>query len=43
MLIVSDDIIADLEVNKKLSPVVTEFTLKGKKLNISSNFISQSY
>ena len=42
MLILSDDIIADLEVNKKLSPVVTELTLKGKKLNILSDFISQS-
>ena len=43
MLLVSDDMIADLKVNKKLSPVVTESTVKRKKLNISSNFISQFY
>ena len=35
--------IADLKVNKKLRPVVTESTVKRKKLNISSNFISQFY
>ena len=43
MLLVSDDMIADLKVNKKLRPVVTESTVKRKKLNISSNFISQFY
>ena len=36
--------IADIESNKKLSPIVTELFLKGRKLNISILFfISQSY
>ena len=35
--------IADLESNKNLSPKVTELFLKGRKLNISLVFISQSY
>ena len=43
MLIVFDDLIADMESNKKLSPIVTELFLRGKKLNISFIFISQSY
>ena len=38
-----DDMIADMESNKKLSPIVTELFLRGKKLNISLVFISQSY
>ena len=38
-----DDIIADLKSNKNLSPIVTELFLRGKKLNISLVFISQSY
>ena len=41
-LIVFDDMIADMESNKKLSPV-TELFLRGRKLNISLVFISQSY
>ena len=43
ILIVFDDIIADMESNKKLSPIVTELFLRGRKLNISLAFISQSY
>ena len=43
VLIVFDDIIADLKSNKNLSPIVTELFLRGKKLNISLVFISQSY
>ena len=35
--------IADMEANKKLSPIVTELLLRGRKLNISLAFISQSY
>ena len=35
--------IADMESNKKLSPIVTELFLRGRKLNISLVFISQSY
>ena len=35
--------IADIEPNKKLSPIVTELLLRGTKFNISLVFISQSY
>ena len=35
ILIVFDDIIADLINNKKLNPVVTELFIRGRKLNIS--------
>ena len=38
-----DDMIADMESNKKLSPIVTELFLRGRKLNILIVFISQSY
>ena len=42
ILIVLDDMIADMESNKKLSPIVTELFLRGKKNSISLIFISQS-
>ena len=32
-----------MESNKKLSPIVTELFSRGRKLNISLVFISQSY
>ena len=35
--------LADMESNKKLSHIVTELFLRGRKLNISLAFISQSY
>ena len=35
-----DNIIADMEANKKLSPVITKLFLRGRKLNISLVFIS---
>ena len=35
-----DDMIADMECNKKLSPIVTELFLRGRKLNILLLFIS---
>ena len=35
--------IADVEANKKLHPIATELSLRGKKLNISRYFISQSH
>ena len=35
--------IADIEVNKKLIPIVTELFLSGRKLNILLVFIWQSY
>ena len=38
-----DDMIAHMESHEKLSPIVTELFLRGKKLNISLVFISQSY
>ena len=34
---------ADMESNKKLYPIVTELFLRGKNLNVSLVFISQSY
>ena len=43
ILIVFDDLIADIINNKKLNPVVTELFIRGRKLNISIIFISQSY
>ena len=35
--------IAGVESNKKLSPIVTELLLRGEKLNILLVFISKSY
>ena len=43
ILIVFDDMIADMINNKKLNPVVTDLFLRGRKLNISIVFITQSY
>ena len=43
ILIVFDDMIADMLSNKKLNPVVTELFIRGRKLNISLVFITQSY
>ena len=42
-LIVFDDIIADMINNKKFNPVVIELFIKGRKLGISTFFITQSY
>ena len=33
-LIGFDDIIADMLINKKINPIVTELFIKGRKLNI---------
>ena len=41
--IVFDDMIADMLRNKKLNPIVTELFIRGRKLNISLVFITQSY
>ena len=38
-----DDMIADVVNNKKLNPVVTGLFIRGRKLNISIVFITQSY
>ena len=35
--------IADMINDKKLNPVVTELFIRGRKLNISFIFITQSY
>ena len=43
ILIVFDDMIADIINNKKLNPVVTDLFIRGRKLNISVVFITQSY
>ena len=42
-MIVFDDMIADMESNKKISPIITELFIKGRKLNISLVSISQYY
>ena len=43
ILIVLDDMIADMIHNKKLDSIVTGLFIRGKKLNISLVFITQSY
>ena len=43
IIIVFDDIIADVIHNKKLNSIVTELFIRGRKLNISLVFITQSY
>ena len=43
VLIVFDDMIADMINNKKLNPIVTELFIRSRKLNISVVFIKQSY
>ena len=43
ILTVFDDMIADMIHKKKLNSVVTEFFFRGRKLNISLVFITQSY
>ena len=43
ILIVFDDMIADMINNKKLNSIVTELFIRCTKLNISSVFASQTY
>ena len=43
VLIVFDDMIADMINNNKLNPIVMELFIRGRKLNISIVFIMQSY
>ena len=43
VLIVFDDMIADMINNKKLDSIVTELFIRGRKINISIVFITQSY
>ena len=42
-LIVFDDMVAEILSNKKLNPIVTKLFIRGRKLNISLVFITQSY
>ena len=43
ILIVFDDMIADMLSNKKRYPLVTKLFIRGRKLNIYFVFITQSY
>ena len=43
IFIVFDDMIVDMINNKKLNPVATELFIRGRKLNVSIVFITQSY
>ena len=43
ILIVFNDMITDMIHNKKLNSIVTELSIRGRKLNISLVFITQSY
>ena len=43
ILAVFDDMIVDMIHNKKLNSIVTELFIRGRKLNISLVFITQSY
>ena len=42
ILIVFDNMIADILSNKKINPIVAELFIKGRKLNIFLVFIAQS-
>ena len=43
IIIVLDNMITDMINNKKRNPVVTELFIRGRKLNISIVFFTQSY
>ena len=43
IILVFDDMIADMINNKKLNPIITELFIRGRKRNISIAFITQSY
>ena len=43
VLIVFDDLIADLLTNKNCNPIVTELFIRGRKVNISLIYITQYY
>ena len=43
ILIVFDDMIADMINNKKFNSIVTELFVRGRKLNISLAFMTKSY
>ena len=43
ILIVFDDIVADMLSNKKINPIVAAIFIRARKFNISLVFITQSY
>ena len=43
VLIVFDDMIADMISNKKLNQIITKLFIRGRKLNISTACVSRSY
>ena len=43
VIIIFDDMIADMISNNKLNPIVTELFIRGRKFHISIVFITQSY
>ena len=43
IVILFDDMIADMINDKELNPIVTELFIRGRKLNIFIAFINQSY
>ena len=43
ILIIFTNMIADMLCNKKLNPIVTVLFIRGRRLNISLVFITQSY
>ena len=43
IIIIFQDMIADMLSNNKTNPIVTELFIRGRKLNISLVFITQSY
>ena len=43
VLIVFDDMIANMIIDKKLNPVLNGLFIRGRKINISLIFITQSY
>ena len=42
-MIVFDDMIVDMLSNKRLSPIITELFIRGRKMNIFLVFITESY
>ena len=42
-MIVFDVMIADMLSNKRLSPIITELFIRGRKMNIFLVFITESY
>ena len=43
VLIVFDDMISDMKVNKKLNPIFTQLFLRGRKVTISLAFLIHSH